>query len=62
VKVRFTISGDGGVDSQSVAQTTLKSAMVEECILRRIATWKFPTPKGGTKVLVSYPFLFKSVN
>jgi hypothetical protein len=61
VKIKFSIDADGLVDTQSIGQTTLKNAMVEECILRRIATWKFPKPKGGTKVLVSYPFLFKSV-
>jgi TonB family protein len=62
IKVKFSIDASGAVDSQSVGQSTLKSAMVEECILRRIATWKFPKPRGGTKVTVSYPFLFKSVN
>jgi TonB family protein len=62
IKVKFNIGADGSVETQSIGQSTLKSAMVEECILRRIATWKFPKPKGGTKVMVSYPFLFKSVN
>ncbi|MBK9293027.1 MAG: TonB family protein [Oligoflexia bacterium] len=62
VKVKFSINADGVVESQSVGETTMNNAMVEECILRRIATWKFPKPAGGTKVLVSYPFLFKSVN
>lgn len=62
LKVRFTIDANGEVDSQSVSQTTLKNNMIEDCILRRLATWKFPKPKGGTKVIVSYPFLFKSVN
>ncbi len=62
LKVRFTIDANGEVDSQSVTQTTLQSNLIEDCILRRLATWKFPKPKGGTKVIVSYPFLFKSVN
>ncbi len=62
IKVKFSIDSGGQVDAQSIGQSTLKSAMVEECILRRIASWKFPKPRGGTKVLVSYPFLFKSVN
>jgi TonB family protein len=62
VKVNFSIDSGGVVDSQSVGESTMNNAMIEECILRRIATWKFPKPKGGTKVLVSYPFLFKSVN
>ncbi|MFK8138055.1 MAG: AgmX/PglI C-terminal domain-containing protein [Bdellovibrionales bacterium] len=62
VKVEFTIDAKGSVARQTVKDTTLKSAKVEGCILRRIAGWKFPKPKGGTKVLVAYPFLFKSIN
>lgn len=62
VLVKFTIASDGKVLDRKVGKTTLKDAIVEGCILRRMATWKFPKPKGGTKVKVSYPFLFKSVN
>lgn len=62
VAVKFTISGDGGVETQRIGDSSLKSAMVEGCILQRVAKWKFPAPEGGTKVLVTYPFLFKSTN
>lgn len=62
VLVKFTIGADGFVSSPQIGVSTLKSAMVEGCILRRVARWKFPLPKGGTQVLVSYPFLFKSTN
>lgn len=62
INVKFTIGSAGKVVAQRVATTTLKNAIVEGCILRRIATWKFPNPKGGSEVDVSYPFLFKSVN
>lgn len=62
VLVRFTIDANGSVSAQKVGLTTLRSAMVEGCILRRVANWKFPKPKGGTTVLVTYPFLFKSTN
>jgi outer membrane biosynthesis protein TonB len=62
VLIKFTIGGNGNVSTQSVARTTLKDANVEECILRRVAGWTFPLPKGGTSVVVSYPFLFKSIN
>lgn len=61
IKVNFVIGADGRVNTQSVLQSTLNSTLVEECILRRIARWSFPKPKGGTKVIVSYPFLLKSV-
>jgi outer membrane biosynthesis protein TonB/pSer/pThr/pTyr-binding forkhead associated (FHA) protein len=62
VILRFSIDGNGVVNSQKIGLTTLKSAMVEGCILRRVTSWKFPKPRGGTTVLVSYPFLFKSTN
>jgi hypothetical protein len=62
VAVKFTIAGTGQVETQAINQTTLKSVPVEGCILNKIAKWKFPEPKGGTKVVVTYPFLFKSTN
>lgn len=62
VSVKFTISGTGKVEMQKIGDTTLKNATVEGCILNRVAQWKFPNPQGGTKVVVTYPFLFKSTN
>ena len=62
VLVRFTIGASGDVGEPRVDNSTLKSAMVEGCILRRLAGWKFPLPKGGTQVRVSYPFLFKALD
>ncbi len=60
VLIKFTIGPTGSVVTQNIGTTSLNNAMVEGCILRRVAGWQFPTPKGGTQVLVSYPFLFKS--
>jgi outer membrane biosynthesis protein TonB len=62
VAVKFTIAGTGLVESQLIGDTTLKSQPVEGCILNKVSKWKFPEPKGGTKVVVTYPFLFKSTN
>lgn len=62
VAVKFTIAATGQVEYQSIGDSTLKSSSVEGCILSKIAKWKFPEPKGGTKVMVTYPFLFKSTN
>lgn len=62
VSVKFTISGTGQVETQAINDSTLKNNNVEGCMLKKIATWKFPAPKGGTKVIVTYPFLFKSTN
>ena len=62
VLVKWTIGAAGDVMEPRVDGSTLKSAMVEGCILRRMASWKFPEPKGGTQVKVSYPFLFKALD
>lgn len=62
VAVRFTISGNGHVEEQKIGDTTLKNKTVESCILGKVSKWKFPEPKGGTKVLVTYPFMFRSTN
>lgn len=60
--VRFTIDAGGGVMDSKIDTSTLKSSLVEGCVLRRMAGWKFPLPKGGTQVRVSYPFLFKALD
>jgi TonB family protein len=60
VLVKFTIGAQGSVVAQTIGTSSLNNAMVEGCILRRVAGWQFPQPKGGTNVLVTYPFLFKS--
>ncbi len=60
VLVQFSIQDGGTVLLPKVANSTLSDSVVEGCILRRIASWKFPSPPAGTSVLVTYPFLFKS--
>ncbi len=60
--VKFTIDAGGGVLEPKIDNSTMKSSLVEGCVLRRLAGWKFPLPKGGTQVRVSYPFLFKALD
>ncbi len=62
VVAQWTINKDGVVSVSSVKKTTMNSKPVENCILAKIKGWGFPKPKGGGQVLVSYPFLFKSLN
>lgn len=59
VAVDFTIGGQGQVKVASMGSTTLNSKIVEDCILLRLKTWKFPLPEGGTDVKVSYPFALR---
>lgn len=62
VAVRFSIKADGYVDHSEISETTLKSQSVETCLLSQVNQWKFPKPEGGLKVVVTYPFMFKSIN
>lgn len=57
----FVIGGKGMVKSTEVKSSTLSDARLDDCILRRLVTWKFPNPRGGVDVAVSYPFIFKSL-
>ncbi len=59
VAVDFTIGGSGAVKIAGVGNTTLNSKLVEDCILVRLKTWKFPLPEGGMDVKVSYPFVLR---
>ena len=58
VVVKFTIAGDGSVSSADIKSSSLGSEVAESCIANRFYGFKFPEPKGGGIVLVSYPFLF----
>lgn len=59
VAVAFTIGGNGQVKVAGVDSTTLNSKAVEDCILLRLRSWKFPLPEGGVDVKVSYPFVLR---
>ncbi|MFB1484640.1 TonB family protein [Corallococcus sp. RDP092CA] len=58
VAVAFTIDPAGAVADASVSESTLGSSPAEQCMLSRIRRWKFPEPKGGGVVNVTYPWLF----
>jgi FHA domain len=59
----WVISGSGDVASAQMAQNTFgggSAQPVEQCVLRIIQRLKFPNPKGGGQVFVTYPFVFSS--
>ncbi|ADO71631.1 TonB family protein [Stigmatella aurantiaca] len=58
VAVAFTIDPAGAVAEANVSESTLGNATAENCMLSRIRRWKFPEPKGGGVVAVTYPWLF----
>lgn len=59
VAVDFVIGGNGAVRTASVGNSSLNSKMIEDCILLRLRSWKFPLPQGGVDVKVSYPFVLR---
>ncbi|MFN7685472.1 MAG: AgmX/PglI C-terminal domain-containing protein [Oligoflexia bacterium] len=59
--VAFTIGNAGAVKTSAVRSSTLPDSRLNDCILGRLTHWKFPKPKGGIDVAVTYPFLFKTL-
>ena len=60
IVIKFTIAADGTVSSAETSSTTIDNATVEDCICQRFMRFKFPQPKGGGIVIVTYPFSFNS--
>ncbi|HQL57894.1 MAG TPA: AgmX/PglI C-terminal domain-containing protein [Myxococcota bacterium] len=58
-RAEWVILPTGKVASVKIGQTTLNSPAVEKCVVARIRSWRFPSPKGGGTARVSYPFTFK---
>lgn len=61
VGVNFVINGDGQVSTARVASSTLNSKSVEDCIVMRVKSWRFPIPSNGLQVKVTYPFVLNRV-
>lgn len=59
--VQFQIDSSGKVEFQKIADSSISDRQMEACVLGKISKFLFPQPKDGMKVLVNYPFLFKSV-
>ncbi len=59
IVVKWVITGTGSVRQAQVVETGMKNKSVESCLTSRINGWRFPKPKGGGIVIVTYPFIFK---
>jgi hypothetical protein len=62
VTVNFIIGANGMVQSSKTKETSLNNVEVENCISQKIKMWKFPEPKGGGIVVVTYPFVLKQTD
>lgn len=58
--VKFTINPGGAVSERSAKESS-GEAKLDNCILDRLVRWKFPKPRGGVNVGITYPFIFKSL-
>ncbi len=59
--VDFVIASTGSIKTASVKESSLRDPRLDECILKRLTRWAFPSPKSGVEVAVTYPFIFKSL-
>ncbi len=59
VLVHFTIGTTGVARDISPTQSSVTDKRVEQCVMKRLALWNFPKPRGNSEVDVSYPFIFK---
>lgn len=59
IVINFTITGNGAVSTSKVHRTTMGNDSVENCIASTVRQIRFPSPKGGGIVVVTYPFVFK---
>ena len=60
VAVLFTIDGSGHVSMAETSEDTVGDGAVARCMLGRIRGWRFPEPKGGGEVIVTYPWIFRA--
>lgn len=64
VAIAFTIGGAGAVTEARVSESSLDEvsggSRVEDCMVEHIGRWRFPEPRGGGQVFVTYPWVFKA--
>ncbi len=60
ISIYFTIAPTGSVASASIRESSMGDATVEGCATNVMKSLKFPQPKGGGIVVVTYPFVFSS--
>lgn len=59
IVVKLVIGADGRVERATLHESTLKDDALERRLLKILRTLRFPKPKGGGKIIVKYPFVFR---
>jgi TonB family protein len=60
VNVKFVIAANGKVSQASIIRSTVGNKPMQACIVNAVKRIRFPPPKGGGIVIVSYPFVFRT--
>jgi TonB family protein len=58
-KLRWAIGEDGEVRAVEVLSSTHGVPALDTCIAEAVRSWRFPRPRGGGAVVVTYPFVFR---
>lgn len=58
IAITWTIDASGAISDAQVAESGVDNTNVEACMLERIRRWKFPEPKGGGVVVITFPWVF----
>ncbi|MEQ9500529.1 MAG: AgmX/PglI C-terminal domain-containing protein [Deltaproteobacteria bacterium] len=58
ISIYFTIAPTGSVAAAKVRETSMNDKTVEACTVKVMRSLKFPKPRGGGIVVVTYPFVF----
>jgi metallo-beta-lactamase class B len=56
IMVKFTVAASGEVVASSLQDSTMDNPRVESCTVQALRGWRFPKPRGGGAVVISYPF------
>lgn len=59
VTLELVVAADGKVSSASVGDSSVSDASLGKCLVKAAKKkWRFPKPRDGAKVEISYPFSF----
>ncbi|MBR58831.1 MAG: hypothetical protein CMH54_12530 [Myxococcales bacterium] len=58
ITIQFTIGMAGRITDISVVTNSTNDSGLQQCIMSKMKTWKFPRPKGGS-VTFQYPFILR---
>lgn len=60
VVLQWTINDKGTVSEAHVKSSTINEKDFENCLVKRLMTWKFPETPEGQNAVITYPFVFSS--